>query len=180
MMAKTSKNYKKIKREINSWEELPTRPTNSDYYENLQGLNAPEQKTDYLVYFFAEKVHRSTTELYDAKKKEEQTRTASLANEIRKELAKLTTAQKGLAKELEKAIEYRLVEPGEYAFSFLDHLGQMIKNIRKKVENSQDWLVLWNQREKRKGAFWGNFMNKKKGGTQFLLSSEHYMTRSEG
>ena len=96
---------------------------------------------------------------------------------IQQELAKLVAVTKDLVDKIEIAAKVEPVNPGVYHLNFFEKLRQAIIIFRKRVEESADWLALFNQRSKRKGHYWNQF---KKSGTKFLLSQERYMSTQAG
>jgi len=137
-------------------------------------------KDQYLRHLFADRVQRSEHEIYNRKNQELKQETQALLGEIKNELAQLKKAGNSLQKQVEKAVEKPIAQPGPYHISFLEHIKTIIVSLRKKIEDSSSWLAAWNQRKQKRGFFWGTFLNQKKGGVQFLLSSEHYSSRSAG
>ncbi len=147
------------------------------------GVRPPENqlaREQYLRSLFTEKVKRSEKKLYDGKARQLEKETQVLLEQTTKELEALKQANSALGKEVEKAVFNPPAKASPYFFSFLQHISKMIREAREAVESSASWLAAQNQRKSKKGAFWSTFLNKKKGGSQFLLSSEHYVTRSAG
>ncbi len=147
-----------------------------------RGINPQEKlaREQYLRGLFAEKVKRTEKELYNGKNRQLQKETQVLLEQTNEELKALKAANVSLGKEVEKAVFSAPQEPSPHFFSFLLHIRKIIRGIREAVENSATWMAAQNERKGKKGAFWNTFLNKKKGGSQFLLSGEHYVTRSAG
>ena len=143
-------------------------------------VEVPPSREEYLRYLFGEKVRQEEKVIYHTKTREREQQTQLLFTEIRKELAELKEANSSLKKEAEKAVATLPPKTGEYHFSFLNHLRRVIAKLRKRVEDTSSWILAWNERQAKRGHFWATFLNRKKGGVQFLLSSEHYMARSAG
>ncbi|MBU2214249.1 hypothetical protein KJ996_06480, partial [Patescibacteria group bacterium] len=91
------------------------------------------------------------------------------------ELAKVT---QNIGQDIEVASMQVTANPGVYHIVFFEKLLEFIKTFRRKIENADVWLQASNKRVNRKD-FWGTFTSKR-GGTKFLLSSEHYVSRSAG
>lgn len=147
------------------------------------GVRAPEERLareQYLRGLFAEKVKRTEKELYNGKNRQLQKETQVLLEQTVQELKELKKANASLGKEVEKAVFNPPDKPSPYFFSFLLHVRKIIREAREAVESSATWLSAQNERKTKKGSFWSTFLNKKKGGSQFLLSGEHYLTRSAG
>jgi len=134
----------------------------------------------YLRGIFAEKVKRSEKELYNGKTRQLEKKTRVLLEQTQKELKELKKSRAVFQEQVEKAIFMPPEKPSPYFISFLLHIRRIIARLREAINNSATWLEAQDQRKSKKGAFWNTFLNKKKGGSQFLLSSEHYMTRSAG
>lgn len=141
---------------------------------------APFRGEEYLRHLFAGNVRRSEKEIFNSRGREVKKQTEALLVEIKKELAELKKSGAVYKKEVEKAVERPPPQPSQYYVSFLEHIKRILVDLRREIENSSSWLAAWNQRQQKKGFFWGTFLNQKRGGVQFLLSSEHYMTRSAG
>ena len=99
---------------------------------------------------------------------------------IRKELEKLEKKESKLKTKIKRTIVQTPQDPGAGFVGFLTHILKVVKDIGDATEDASLWLDAWNQRESKKGAFWNKFLNKKRGGSQYLLSSEHYSSRSAG
>ena len=92
------------------------------------------------------------------------------------EVQKLASETQGLAEETQVAAMQAPIEPGVYHIIFFEKLLEFIKSFRKKVHEASTWLRASNQRANKKN-YWSKY---KKHGAKFLLSSEHYLTRSAG
>jgi len=97
---------------------------------------------------------------------------------IRQKIKDIAVKVVHINQEIDRAIKQPVVKANRYEVSFwravLIHIQDAVRN----VENVDIWLQEWNKRKQRKGGFWGIVNNKKKGGAQFLLSSEHSASRS--
>lgn len=114
---------------------------------------------------------------------EEEARVERKTNELRMQLEVLTsevinlaTQTQSLAQETRIAAVQAPVEPGVYHVIFFEKLISFIRSFRKKIEDAAIWLQASNKRAQKKG--WVS--NYKKGGAQYLLSNEHYLSRSAG
>lgn len=146
---------------------------------NLPGQQeALEKRRQQQFFYQAEQLRREEKELYSHRERELKLEVQTLQKEIKEALK----AGQKVKKEIELAIEQSTAEPGAYHLAFLARLKSFVLkliDIRKNMEESAEWLAAWNQRSKKKGFFWATFASKK-GGSKFLLSSEHYLTRSAG
>lgn len=121
-------------------------------------------------------IRRELEEIYNARERELKLQVEALKEEIRQ----INLSGEKVEKEIVIAAEEVPPQPSQYHFNFLLHLKSLILRIRKlrrRMEESAEWLAAWNRRAKKKGFFWRTFASKK-GGAKFLLSSEHYLTRS--
>jgi lysyl-tRNA synthetase class I len=118
--------------------------------------------------------------IYDANEKRLEEEVAMLQSELGEEVKQLKKTTQKLAHEVEKVAAQPIVTPGKYHWHFLTRLRDFISSLIKNVNQSNEWLSQWSQYCKKKGHFWKTFGAKKKGGSKFLLSSEHYLTRSAG
>jgi len=108
----------------------------------------------------------------------EQQRTALQIKAIQEERKKLVNETEGLSREIKTAAVEAIVEPGIYHLDFLEKLRRLIKFIRKKVRESKTWLAEWNAYCKRKRNYY--WIQVRKSGTKFMLSSERYMATQAG
>jgi len=129
---------------------------------------------------FAERVQKTEQEIYNGRQRELNQQTQALLAELREEIQNLKQSEKSLVREVEKAVEAPPLAPSPHYLSFLEHIKTIVVKLREKVENASSWLAAWNQKQRKRGFFWNTFLARKKGGVQFLLSSEHYLTRSAG
>lgn len=96
---------------------------------------------------------------------------------IQAEIVNLTKAAGDLFKEVEVAALQAPVNPGVYHKNFFIQLKSLIVNLRRRVQDSKEWLSVTNSRAGRKGHFWGGVQ---KAGTSYMLSSERYTVMSTG
>lgn len=96
---------------------------------------------------------------------------------ILQELKKLAQSVKNLDKQVEVAAQEVPVDPGIYHINFFEKLRQAIVLFRKRIEESANWLAVFNQRAKKRNFYWQQF---RKSGTKFLLSQERYMATQAG
>lgn len=108
----------------------------------------------------------------------EQQKTALQIEAIQEELKKLVNETEGLSREIKTAAVQAVVEPGIYHLNFLERLLELIKLIRKKIQESKTWLAEWNAYCKKKRNYY--WVQVKKSGTKFMLSSERYMATQAG
>jgi len=125
--------------------------------------------------FHINRIKREEKEIYSRDKRETELEIKAL----QKEVGNLAQQTDRLEKHLQVATKQTIVNPNIYDLSFLQQLRSLIKHFRAKIEDASVWLATLNQKSKKRSRFWNIFANKK-GGAKFLLSSEHYLTRSAG
>jgi hypothetical protein len=96
---------------------------------------------------------------------------------IRGEIVKLAEATPELSQETRVAAFSINSDPSSYELNFLQQLFEIIRDFRQKIEDAGVWLSACNARAAKKNR-WG--YNYKKYGAKYLLSSEHYLSRSAG
>jgi len=96
---------------------------------------------------------------------------------LQEEILVLSQSTQDLAEETQMAAMQAPVEPGIYHVLFFEKLLEFIKSFRKRIEEAGVWLHATNKRAARKNAWGANY---KKHGAKYLLSGEHYLTRSAG
>jgi len=116
-------------------------------------------------------------------RQEEQVRSQRKAEELKvqlhaliQEVKSLAGASNELAEEVQIAAMQAPVEPGIYHIVFFEKLIEFLKDFRKKIEDASVWLQATNKRAQKKN-YWAKY---KKHGSSFLLSADHYLTRSAG
>lgn len=116
-------------------------------------------------------------------RREEKELKTKKSNELRLELkslmqevVKLSQNTQELSEEVQIASMQAPVEPGVYHKVFFEKLVEFIKSFRKKLKEAGTWLQAANKRAEKKN-YWTKY---KKHGAKFLLSADHYLTRSAG
>jgi hypothetical protein len=95
---------------------------------------------------------------------------------IQQELLNLTSATQDLGEQTKIAAMQAPVEPGVYHLVFFEKLLEFVRSFTKKVQDASSWLTETNKRAN-KINYWAKY---KKHGSKFLLSPDHYLTRSAG
>ena len=95
---------------------------------------------------------------------------------IIQEVTLLTQTTQEITEEVQIAAMQAPVEPGVYHVIFFQKLLEFLKSYRQKVEEAAIWLHTSNKRAQKKN-YWAKY---KKHGSKFLLSPDHYLTRSAG
>lgn len=119
--------------------------------------------------------HREITETKIFDRKEEEVKAKISA--IKEQLKLLIKELAGMDKELEKAIEEEIVNPGTYHLNFFEKLRKFLIDLRKRVADSANWLEISSQRKAAQQGYWGNV---KKSGTKYMLSQERTLATQAG
>ena len=96
---------------------------------------------------------------------------------LQEEIKKLANSTQNLAQEVQVAAMQAPVDPGSYHVSFFEKLRQVIRDIKKRIDDSATWLSTMNVKGKKQSYYWSQVG---KSGTKYLLSQERYMTNSAG
>ncbi len=123
---------------------------------------------------------RQLTEMRDeerARLLREESTTKQQIQSIQAEILKLSKEAGELFKEVEVAAVQAPVNPGIYHKNFFSQLRSLILNLRRRVQDSKEWLSVTNSRASSRGFYWGQVG---KSGTKYMLSSERYMVTSTG
>jgi hypothetical protein len=114
---------------------------------------------------------------------EERVQVQKKTNELRiqlkavmEEVITLSKTTQSLGEEIQIASMQAPIEPGVYHVIFFEKLLEFIISFRKKIEEGSVWLHATNKRAEKKN-YWARY---KKHGGKFLLSADHYLTRSAG
>lgn len=92
------------------------------------------------------------------------------------EVLLLAKSTQNLSKEVSVATMQVTVEPGIYHVFFFERIVEFIRTFRSKVDDATLWMGAANKRAEKKN-YWSKY---KKHGGKFLLSADHYLTRSAG
>ena len=96
---------------------------------------------------------------------------------IHEEIIKVVQVTNDLEQEVQIAALQGPGDPSTYELFFLEHILNFIKSFREKAEHATTWLAQQNKRASKKNV-WGQNYKKMKG--KYLLSKEHYLSRSAG
>ncbi len=96
--------------------------------------------------------------------------------QIIKEIKLLAQSTKTVEEQIKAIPENPPQEPGVYHIGFFKEILKIIKNARVRIEEASVWLSFATRRGQKKN-YWARY---KKGGASFLLSADHYLTRSAG
>ena len=96
---------------------------------------------------------------------------------LQREIVTLVSKTEGLAEETQITAMQISVEPGVYHLVFFEKLFEFIKSYNEKIEKASVWLHGANKRASKKNMWAQRY---KKHGAKYLLSGEHYVSRSAG
>lgn len=97
---------------------------------------------------------------------------------IQEELKKLIKKTEHIDLQIKRAVHQPVLENSEYELSFLISLKLFIRNIFRQIEDASSFFAEAGKRKSKRNRFWNTVHDKEKGGSQYLLSSEHYASRS--
>jgi hypothetical protein len=92
------------------------------------------------------------------------------------EIRKLAASTGNLATQTEIAMVEVPNNPGVYHVIFFEKVLEFLQSFRKKIDSAATWLQSSNKRAEKKN-YWSMY---KKKGSSFLLSPDHYLSRSAG
>ncbi len=117
-------------------------------------------------------------------RQEDKSLRASRENDLRLQLKAIMQEIQAIAKEtpeLAREIEIASIQapasPGIYHIRFFEKILAFIKSFRKKISQANTWLRAANARVTKKNVWGARYA---KHGAKYLLSGEHYLTRSAG
>jgi hypothetical protein len=117
--------------------------------------------------------------LFEEEKVQVQKKTNELRIQLKgvmDEVFVLSKSTQDLGQEIQIAAMQAPIEPGVYHVIFFEKLLEFVKSFRKKIDEASVWLHTTNKRAEKKN-YWAKY---KKHGAKFLLSADHYLTRSAG
>ena len=92
------------------------------------------------------------------------------------EIGKVAASTGNLATQTEIAMIEVPVNPGVYHVIFFEKVLEFLQSFRQKIDQASVWLQNSNKRAEKKN-YWSMY---KKKGSSFLLSPDHYLSRSAG
>jgi DNA-directed RNA polymerase beta subunit len=95
---------------------------------------------------------------------------------IMQEVQKVGASMENLGEATSASIISAPVEPGIYHISFFESILEFLQSFRKRIDLATTWLTSTNKRAEKKN-YWSTY---KKKGSSFLLSPDHYLSRSAG
>ena len=95
---------------------------------------------------------------------------------IMQEVKKVAESTENLAESTQASIVAAPVEPGVYHIQFFENLLTFLKSFRERIDLASTWMESANKRAEKKN-YWNTY---KKKGSSFLLSPDHYLSRSAG
>ncbi len=116
-------------------------------------------------------------QVYNLKEKTTKDQIQKLMQELAVEVTKLQKQTSELTSEVKSiTVETMPAKVGAYHLNYFDWVINMLRDLRKRVNESRHWLALWDQKKKQKG-YWAMF---KKHGTSFAMSEERAIASANG
>lgn len=97
-------------------------------------------------------------------------------NRLQQELLALMESTQSLSEETEVAAMSVPADPGIYHINYFEKLIEFVRSFRRQIGSADMWMQASNKRSQKKD-YWSKY---KKNGSKFLLSADHYLTRSAG
>ncbi len=97
--------------------------------------------------------------------------------ELQTELKKLAAEMGDVAREVKIASLQQAVKPDKYHVNFFQHLKNLIKALRQKLNDSASWLHTANSRAAQRQGYWGQFKSQ---GTSFSQNQERTLATQSG
>ncbi len=94
---------------------------------------------------------------------------------IHEEIISAVRVTNDLEQEVQIAALQSPSDPSQYEFFFLEHILNFIRSFKEKAENARVWLSLQNKRAAKRNVWAQNYKSMK---GKYLLSKEHYLSRS--
>lgn len=116
--------------------------------------------------------------IFSQEKREVEKKIQELRSELEaiiREIKILTKSTNNVSEEIKNTPEQLPPDPGTYHLFFFEQVLNIIKNARAEIEKASVWLEATSKRTRMK--YWTRY---KKHGSSFLLSADHYLTRSAG
>lgn len=122
-------------------------------------------------------VQQQEREVFNLEKKNTQAQIQRVMRELSAEIQRLQAQAAELTQEVKTiTVESAPARPGAYYIHFFDWVLATLRDMRKKVHESRQWLALWSTKKKQKG-YWAMF---KKHGTTFAMSEERAIASAAG
>ncbi len=126
-----------------------------------------------------QRVKRLEKEIYSRKKEETKKEVQLLRQALQKEIEQFKKQSQNLKEEVKAASQSPVINPGQSDITFFENILKLVRQLTQDVDQASLWMQAWSRKQNKRGAFWSNFTSKK-GGAQYLLSSEHSASRSAG
>lgn len=97
--------------------------------------------------------------------------------ELQQEIKSLTDSTDNLNQDIQNIALENIPEVSEYQINFLTRIKNFVINFRKNINEASSWLESFTKKKRKKNYFW-SMAKSKKGGEQYLMSSEHSSARS--
>lgn len=122
-------------------------------------------------------VQQQELEVFNLQKKTTQAEIKRVMEELSVEIKRLQSQTAQLTSEVKTmTVESAPSRPGVYYTNFFEWVLMTLRDMRKKVNESRQWLSTWTTKKKQKG-YWAMF---KKHGTSFAMSDERAIASANG
>ncbi len=118
-------------------------------------------------------VQEQENTLFNQKQKELE----NTIKELQQEIKSLTDSTDNLNQDIQNIALENIPEVSEYQINFLTRIKNFVINFRKNINEASSWLESFTKKKRKKNYFW-SMAKSKKGGEQYLMSSEHSSARS--
>ena len=116
-------------------------------------------------------------EVYSSKQKALEGQIGKIMQELKVEVTKLQQQTSELTGEIKAiTVDTIPVKPGAYHLNYFEWVISMLRDLRKRVNESRMWLQVWAKKKQQKG-YWAMF---KKHGTSFAMSDERAIASANG
>jgi len=122
-------------------------------------------------------IQQQEKEVFNLQKSHAQTEIRRVMEQLSVEIKRLQSQTSQLSQEVKTmTVESAPARPGVYYTNFFEWVLMTLRDLRKKVNESRQWLNMWTTKKKQKG-YWAMF---KKHGTSFAMSDERAVASANG
>lgn len=122
-------------------------------------------------------VHSQEKQVFNLSEKTTKDQIQKLMQELAIEVTKLQQQTSELTSEVKSITVASIpVKPGAYHLNYFEWVIGTLRDLRKRVNESRQWLAMWSKKKQQKG-YWAMF---KKHGTSFAMSDERSIAQAGG
>lgn len=116
-------------------------------------------------------------EIFNSKQKALEQQIGKIMQELAAEVKRLEQQTAELTGEVRAiTVDTMPAKPGAYHLNYFEWVISMLRDLRKRINESRMWLSLWSKKKQQKG-YWAMF---KKHGTSFAMSDERAIASANG